>query len=61
MVHGEDFVSSLHFGYLHRRSIELIVVTRVSWYALLGFFPCTVVSLLFLLDTQRLFVLQPSH
>lgn len=52
MVHGEDFVSSLHFGYLHRRSIELIMVTRVSSYALLGFFPCTVVSLLCLLDTK---------
>jgi hypothetical protein len=59
MVHGEDFVSSLHFGYLHRRSIELIVVTRVSSYALLGFFPCTVVSLLFLLDTQSFLFYNP--
>ncbi len=59
LVHGEDCVSSLHFGYLHRRSIELIVVTRVSAYAFLGFFPCTVVSLLCLLDTQSFLFYNP--
>jgi hypothetical protein len=59
MVYGEDFVSSLHFGYLHRRSIELIVVTRVSSYALLGFFPCTVVSFLFLVDRQSFLFYNP--
>jgi hypothetical protein len=44
---------------LHRRSIELIVVTRVSSYALLGFFPCTVVSLLCLLDTKSFLFYNP--
>ncbi len=48
------------FGYLHSRSIELIVVTRVSSYAMLGFFPCTVVSLVFLVDTQSFLFYNPQ-